>query len=343
MIEIDGSHGEGGGQLLRMSIALSSITKKPVKIVNIRAKRPKPGLAAQHIAAIEAIVRLCSGEVKGLKKGSQVVEFCPSEIAGGKAALDVGTAGSVALVLQASLLPSLSASNPVDLRIKGGTDVKWSPPFDYFRNVFLPVIKKMGARANLELLRRGYYPRGGGEIDAHIEPIKAFRPLNILNKGRLKGIRGLAHVSNLPKTIAERVRAEAEKNLENSGRAEVDIAHYEGPKAVGQGGAVVLWAEFENTILGSSCLAERGLRAERVAQIACEGLKLEMDSNSTLDVYCSDQILPYMALAEGPSSFLVRTVSNHASTNMWLIEQFLDVKFSAEKQDNLWKVGAEKA
>lgn len=342
MIEIDGSYGEGGGQLLRMSVALSAVTKKPVKVVNIRAKRPNPGLAAQHVSAIEAIVRLCGGEVKGLSKGSQVVEFYPSTIVGGNIVLDVGTAGSVTLVLQASLLPSLSASNPVNLRIKGGTDVKWSPPFDYFRYVFLPSIKKMGAEVTLNLIKCGYYPRGGGEIVAQIEPAKVFKHLSILNRGNLNKIRGIAHVSNLPKTIAERMKAEAENSLKNYGSVEIDVSCYESSRAVGQGGAIVLWAEFEHTILGSNCLAQKGLKAERVAQIASEGLKLELDSNSTLDVYCSDQVLPYIALAEERSSFFVRNISNHASTNMWLIEQFLDVKFSVEKDNELWKVSAKR-
>jgi RNA 3'-phosphate cyclase len=337
-IEIDGSHGEGGGQLLRMSIALSAITGKAVKITNIRAKRRNPGLAAQHVVAIDSIVKLCNGEIRGLNKGSMEVDFHPSKISGGDLKLEVGTAGSLMLVLQASLPPSLLASNPVNLSITGGTDVRWAPPFDYFQNVFLPMIAIMGAKTNLELERRGYYPRGGGKIEMKIQPSGKLSPLNVSDRGQLKRVSGLAHVSNLPISIAERMKSEAEKILLEQGDVAIDTMHYESPKAIGQGGALVLWAEFENTVIGASCLAEKGLKSEKVAQIASQELKLDMDAEASLDVHCADQVLPYMALADAPSEFTVRKVSNHSKTNIWLIEQFLDVSFSVEKSGDLWKV-----
>jgi RNA 3'-phosphate cyclase len=342
IIEIDGSYGEGGGQLLRMSMALSAIAKKPVKVINIRAKRPKPGLAAQHITAIKSVAELSGGEVSGLTKGSQVVEFQPSEISGGDVLLNVGTAGSVTLVLQASILASIFARNPTNIRIIGGTDVRWSPPFDYFKNIFIPIIKKMGIVVELTLAKRGYYPRGGGEIVASIEPVGTIKPLAVSERGSMKSIRGLAHISNLPREIAERMKIEAEHNLKNFGQIEVDAVQYESSGAIGSGGAIVLWAEFENTIIGSNHLAEKGLKAERVAQLASEALKHELESGCTLDVYCADQVLPYMALAQGESCFTTRELSNHAKTNIWLIEQFLDVKFDVEKQNGLWKVSARK-
>jgi len=228
------------------------------------------------------------------------------------------------------------------MRIRGGTDVKWSPPFDYFQNVFLPTIRKMGAPVNLTLVKRGYYPRGGGEIAATIEPVKAIGHLDVSDRGALKKIGGIAHVSNLPRAIAERMKTEAVKNLKDYGSVEIEVKSYESPQAVGPGGATVLWAEFENTIVGSDSLAEKGLKAERVAQLACEELKRELESKSTLDIHCSDQVLPYMAYAEEPSCFTAREISGHAQTNMWLIEQFTDVKFSTEKENGLWKVGITK-
>jgi RNA 3'-phosphate cyclase len=338
MLDIDGSYGEGGGQLLRLSIALSAITGKSVRIGNIRAKRPKPGLAAQHMASVESIVKICGGEVNGLAIGSTVVEFSPSDISGGTIKLDVGTAGSVELVLQASLLPSLSANSPVNLGIIGGTDVRWSPPLDYFKHVFLPMVGKMGVQVELELIRRGYYPRGGGEVIAHINPTKDLKPLAALTRGQFKGIKGIAHVSNLPVSIAERMRSKVHEMIEGHGDLDIEVQSLTSPKAAGKGGALVLWAEFENTILGSSCLAEKGVSSEDVAIKACESLMREMDSGCTLDVYCSDQVLPYMALSKGQSTFLVREISNHASTCMWLIRKFLDVEFEVEKKDDLYRV-----
>jgi RNA 3'-phosphate cyclase len=338
MIDIDGSYGEGGGQLLRMSIALSAITGKPVKVSNIRANRPKPGLAAQHMTSVESIVKICGGDVKGLEMGSTSIEFTPSRISGGDIKLDVGTAGSVELVLQASLLPSLSATNPVNLRIIGGTDVRWSPPFDYFKHVFLQTVGGMGAKADLDMIRRGYYPRGGGEVVAHTEPSKHLKPLIASTRGELKGIRGIAHVSNLPVSIAERMRSKVQEIFQGYGDLGIEVQGFASPKATGKGGALVLWAEFENTILGSSCLAEKGVTSEDVASKACEALVRDIESGCTLDVHCSDQVLPYMALAEGQSTFLVREISNHASTCMWLIRKFLDAEFETEKVGDLYRV-----
>ncbi len=338
MIDIDGSYGEGGGQLLRMSIALSAITGKPVKVSNIRAKRPKPGLAAQHMTSVESIVKICGGDVKGLAMGSTAIEFAPSGISGGDIRLDVGTAGSVELVLQASLLPSLSASNPVKLRIIGGTDVRWSPPFDYFEQVFLPMVGRMGVNVDLDMIRRGYYPRGGGEMVARIEPSKNLKPLNSSTRGDLKCIKGIAHVSNLPVTIAERMSSRVHEVLKGRGEIDIEVLGLTSPEATGKGGALVLWAEFENTIIGSNCLAEKGVASEQVANRACEELVRDIDSGCTLDVHCSDQVLPYMAMAGGQSTFLVREISNHASTCMWLLRKFLDVEFETEKEDDLYRI-----
>jgi RNA 3'-phosphate cyclase len=343
MIEIDGSHGEGGGQLLRMSIALSAVTGKPVRISNIRSKRPKPGLAAQHMTAVESIMKICRGKASGLAKGSTTLEFNPSDISGNDIALDVGTAGSIALVLQASLPPSLSASDPVNLRITGGTDVKWSPPFDYFKQVFIPSIRRMGANVELKLIKRGYYPRGGGEVVAHMKPLKSLKPLTELTRGHFKGIHGISHVSNLPVSIAQRISSTAQDILERYEKVDIEALSVSPSKATGKGGALVLWAEFENTILGASCLAEKGVTAEKVALSACEELKRELNTDATMDIHCSDQILPYMAMANGESQFLVREISNHASTNMWLIEKFLDVECSVEKENNLLKVTSRRA
>ncbi|UCF07459.1 MAG: RNA 3'-terminal phosphate cyclase [Thermoplasmata archaeon] len=335
MIEIDGSHGEGGGQILRTAVSLSSLTQKPVRILNIRAKRPKPGLSFQHVTAISSVKELCTAEVSGLKKGSATVEFCPGKIKGGRFHFDILTAGSTTLVLQACLLPCLSAPEKTELTITGGTDVKWSPPVDYLRFVFAPILHTMGATVSIATVRRGHYPKGGGVVKAIVNPVEKLSPLTLRKRGELKGIRGIAHVSNLPGNIVKRMKHSALLKLVNYKDISVSSEYYPQGKdpSFGAGAGLVLWANFENTVLGADGLGERGLPAEKVGQMAADGLLSEMSSKGTLDVHAADQFLPYMALAAGESVFLTKELSNHAKTNMWLIEQFLDVKFEvAEKK-----------
>lgn len=338
MIEIDGSYGEGGGQILRMSVALSAVTGKDVKIVNIRAGRKKPGLAAQHLTAIRSVGEICNAQVEGLDIGSQTVEFHPGELRGGKLRFDIGTAGSITLVFQACFIPALHAPTKCVLTVTGGTDVRWAPPMDYFQNVFLPMVEKMGVSAKVESIKRGYYPKGGGKVVLHIEPKETLSPLQL---DELRGqliIKGISHVSNLPDHIPERMVKSAKKDLIRLGRPDIVSETFSGDEAFGQGGAIVIWAKNEDTILGGNATAERGVKAETVGEIASKELWKEIKSGATLDIHLSDQILPYMAMADGESSFLVRELTNHTKTNMWLIEQFFDVEFEKSTHGDLHKI-----
>src|SRR5256712_13852836 len=166
MSEVGGGRGEGGGQLLRTALALSALTDPPVRVARIRAGRPTPGLAAQHVTAINAVAALCEAEVTGVSVGASSIEFRPGKLAAGRFSFDVGTAGSITLVLQALLPVAAAAPGAVRVRLIGGTDVRWSPPIDYFNRVFLTLLRRLGARADVEVLRRGYYPRGGGIVEA---------------------------------------------------------------------------------------------------------------------------------------------------------------------------------
>jgi RNA 3'-phosphate cyclase len=340
MLEIDGSHGEGGGQILRTSVSLAALKQQPIRIVNIRANRPKPGLNFQHMTSIMSVVDLSNAITKGLEKGSTEVDFHPHEIRGGKFHFDILTAGSTTLVLQACLLPSLFASEPTEFTITGGTDVKWSPPIDYFRFVFAPILHKMGADVSIIMGRRGHYPKGGGEIIVRVNPTKELGPLVLDERGDLKSIRGIAHVSNLPNAIAMRMKHTALLKLVDCADIQVSEEHHPQGKdpAPGAGTGIVLWANYENTVLGANGLGERGLPAERVGQMACENLQREMNSKATLDVHAADQFLPYMALAKGESVFRARELSDHTKTNMWLVEKFLDVKFEVTQKDGLEEV-----
>ncbi len=338
MIEIDGSHGEGGGQIIRMAVALSAVTGKDVKLFNIRAGRKKPGLAAQHMTGIRSVGEMCGAKVEGLHIGSQTVEFHPRELKGGKFHFDIGTAGSITLVFQACFIPALHAPTKSVLSVTGGTDVRWSPPIDYFRNVFLPMLKKMGVFAKVEKVRRGYYPKGGGKVVLHIEPRDRLVPLNLEKVEQPLRISGISHASNLPSHIPERMAESAKKELVRLGRPDIELRTYGDEDAFGQGGAIVVWAKNEDIVLGGDSTAERGVRAEKVGETAAKELSKEIRSGAALDVHLSDQIIPYMAMADGESSFLVRKITNHTETNMWLVRHFFDVDFEKTMVGDLHKV-----
>ena len=341
MLEIDGAHGEGGGQLLRMAVALSAIGSIPIRIVRIRAGRPTPGLAAQHIAALRAVAALCGGAIEGLEIGSQEVTFRPGSIVAGRHVFDVGTAGSATLVLQASLPVAFAAPGPVTLRIVGGTDVRWSPPVDYFARVFLPLLHSVGGHVTLEVLRRGYYPRGGGVVEATIEPVREWGPQALPVRGPVSRVRGIAHVANLQDHIPKRMKHAAMRRLHGFADVKIEERVYTGAEAVGQGGGVVLWAEAGPSILGANSLAERGKSSERVGEEAVAGLLSEIDSGASLDIHASDQLVVYLAQARERSEFLVREVSGHLATMAWLIPQFVPCSIRTSAQGSLWRVAVD--
>jgi len=334
-IEIDGSYGEGGGQILRMAVALSALTGKEVRVKNIRAKRPNPGLKRQHITAIEAVRKICNGEAEGLEEGSLSITFRPGKIEGGEHVLSIGTAGSITLVLQACILPSIFAEDEVRLVIRGGTDVKWAPPWDYFQHVFLPLLRKMNVRIEGGLKRRGYYPKGGGEVKVTIKPCAELNPIDFGEDGRGEmNIKGIVNISSLPLRIAERIKNSAEREFQIKGmNAEIGI---EEANALSLGVGIVLWAS-DGKILGSDCLGERGKPAEKVGKDAAISLIEEIESGADIDIRAVDQLLPYITLA-GSSSFRCRKISNHAETEMWLLEKFIDAKFERKEERGLTRV-----
>jgi len=323
-MEIDGAHGEGGGQLLRNSAALAAVTHIPVRVTNIRARRPKPGLAAQHLTALQAVAALADATVEGLNVGSREVTIAPGHLRGGRFSFDVGTAGSVTLVLQACLPPALRAPEPVELRLIGGTDVPWSPPLDYFRFVFLPLLARMGGKVTIEVVRRGYYPRGGGEIRVNVVPASDFRALVVEPPGAMRRVDGIAHVGNLPRDVAQRMKHAALRRFVGIAEAKVEERS---EAAIGPGGAIVLWTEHENTVLGSSGLARKGVPAEALGQAAADEMVEDLKAHSSLDVHAADQVLLYSALAKGESRFSVREITKHTETTMWLLENVLRTRF----------------
>jgi len=337
MLEIDGSYGAGGGQIVRMAVALSAITSIPVRVVNVRAKRKTPGLVAQHATAIRAVARLCDARTEGVEIGSGEFTFEPGPLHGGRFSFDVGTAGSITLVLQACL-PAAFSVGDTELEIRGGTDVPWSPPLDYFAHVFLGLLRKMGGRAEVEVAMRGYYPRGGGLVRVKVAGPAKWRPLWLPSRGGIVGIAGRAHASNLPEDVVDRMKSSASQRLSKFLAVRIHSETLGPDRAVGPGGAIVLWAETPESLLGASALAAKGKRAEKVGAEAAERLEQEIDSRATLDVYASDQILAYMAMASRPSEFLVREVSEHTRSMMWLLGSFLGTQFRTTSEGGLSRI-----
>ena len=341
MLEVDGSHGEGGGQLLRMAVALSVLTEQPIRVARIRAGRKNPGLAAQHATAVGALAKMCDAKVDGLRIGSSTITVQPGKIRPGAYSFDVGTAGSVTLVLQALIPVAAAASGPVRLRIVGGTDVPWSPPADFFARVFLPLLRRVGGRVEVEVMRRGYYPRGGGIVEAVVQPTREWSPLEFTELGKVERVRGIAHVANLPEEIPRRMKHAATRRLHGLADVKIEERIYRGEDAVGQGGALVLWAETDATVLGSDSLARRGASSEQVGEEAAGSLLAEIESGSTFDVHLTDQLLVYLARATGPSTFCARQISGHLDAMMWLLPQFLPCRFGVANEGPRMRVSVE--
>jgi len=335
MLEIDGSHGEGGGQILRTAVSLSAVLGTPVRISKIRANRPNPGLSPQHVTGIEAVAEICSGEVNGLFAGSKEIVFKPGQLIGGEFEFDVGTAGSISLVLQSCLLPAALSKAPVKMSISGGTDVRWSPPIDFMRLVHFPILAKFGASCDLELKSRGFYPEGGGNVLLETSPAGGFRPVDLANRGRFTSARGVAFAQNLPEHIATRMKHSALKKLLDFKDVKIDLDISKGHST---GAGIVIVAEYENTVIGESALGAKGVRSETLGESCADDLMETVGSGATVDEHTLDQMLPYMALAGKGSRLLAEEMTGHAQTNIWLIEQFMGKSFSVTKKNGLVEV-----
>lgn len=349
LIELDGSHGEGGGAILRQGLALSIASGRGFRIRNIRKNRKNPGLAPQHLAAVNAAKDLCNAEVKGHFIGSTELSFKPGEVRPGRYKIDIGTAGSATLLLQSLLLPSIFSGKKISFHIIGGTDVKWSQPFDYFKFVFLPQMNRY-AEVEANLFNRGYYPRGGGEIrvglkgrqgsndsdgDSNDERLSVL----LMERKSLLQIRGVSHASrDLEKAgVAERQAKSAEMMLDEF-QAPVNIK-IEYSNALCTGSGITLWAvfgdeeiDFQNPIiLGGDCLGERGKKAEVVGKEAAESLAGVIKSRAATDHFLADQMIPFMAFTSGLLS--TNKVTRHSESNIYVAEKFLGSRFSVK--DNI--------
>jgi len=330
MLQIDGSVGEGGGQIIRTAIALAAITGKAVEITNIRANRPKPGLSAQHLHAVKAVERLSGGKTEGLALRSTHLIFTPGALKGFEGEIDIGTAGSITLLLQCLIPVALFADRETSVKITGGTDVNWSPPIDFYLNVFLKALREMGCAVHLDLKQRGYYPKGGGLVlvDVHVTPSEHLKGVAFQKTEECCVIAGTSHSSGLPPHVAERQANAAKLTLKEEGyHAKIKTEIEERTKRT-TGSGITLWCGYKS----GSALGERGKRAELVGEEAARNIITELASATTVDVHLADQLVPYIALADGKSEIRVREMTKHLETNMYITQQFLDAAFEIEKE-----------
>ena len=328
VVVIDGSIGEGGGQILRTALGLAAVLGKPVKIINIRAKRRNPGLQRQHLTAVRALAEIANARVEGDRLGSTELYFEPRMLRGGEFRFDIGTAGSTTLILQALLpvLPFLPRRTTIEIR--GGTDVPWSPPIDYVRFVLLRALKMMGIEIEIELVRRGHYPRGGGIIRIQVEPTHSIKPIQILELGVVKKVQGRSHCVKLPKHVAER-QANAAREIifrELGVEADIELEYYEPSKDphLGPGSGIVLYVDASRGIMGADALGEKGKPAEQVGREAAQKLVEEVRSGAGVDRHLGDMLISLAALASGISELRVSSMTMHAWTVIRIVRQLVN-------------------
>ncbi len=332
-IEVDGACGEGGGQITRTAIGLSAYTGKSVHLFNIRANRPKPGLSFQHLEGIRAVASMCSAELKGDKLGSEELEFSPGRISNDRVDVRIGTAGSTGLIFQSLQLPSCHSAGDVSIRITGGaTFGKYAPPLLYTKHVLFPVLSRMGFHAEIMIDRHGFYPVGGARVSIKVKQTKGFKPLLLEKPGTVISIKGISVATKeleKPK-VAERQESSFRKVLAPLGlKIEIDSRYVE---ADCPGSGLVAWAETDTgCILGTDGLGERGKPAEDVGKEAAEKLLKTIRSGATVDERLADQLLLFMALAEGESRIISPRFTCHCNSNLFVIQKFLPVKSKIEK------------
>ena len=336
MIRIDGSHGEGGGQILRTALSLSALLGLPVTIENIRSNRPKPGLRPQHLTAVKALKEICGAEVEGLAIDSRRIVFIPGRIKPGNYFFDVGTAGSVTLILQALLLPLALAPGPSRITLRGGTHVPWSPPHHYLAEVFLPTIGLMGIETAVRLQKWGWYPKGGGELESEILPTERLNPLVLEKPWEPEEVKVLCASANLPRHILERERKTIEALLQER-RVTARFEIQEVP-SIGQGNLVFITARKGPAAAGFSSLGAKGKPAEQVAEETVQAFLSFLDSGAAVDEHLGDQLLLYLALAPGRSEILVQGVSSHLQTNFWVVNQFMPSQLILKEEQGLGRV-----
>lgn len=335
MLTIDGSFGEGGGQIIRSSLALSLVTGKPFRVFNVRAGREKPGLRQQHLTAVNAAAEVGGAQVDGAGVGSQQFTFVPGRVRAGDYVFRIGTAGSTTLVLQTVLPPLMLADGPSVLTLEGGTHNVHAPPFEFLDQTFLPLVGRVGPSISIELERYGFYPPGGGRFSVMIEPTGESRRLDLLERGRVLARRARALVVKLAPHIAER---ELEVIRQQLGLTDEELRIETSGNALSPGNVLTVEVESEALTEVFTGIGERGVRAETIAErVAAEAARY-LSIDAPVGEHLADQLLIPLALSGG-GSYLTGPLSLHTTTNIEIVKMFLDVEITAEQvAEEVWKV-----
>ena len=329
VLEIDSSRGEGGGQMVRTSVALATLTGTTTRLTRIRENRPTNGLSKQHTTAVNAIATMTGSKITGNYIGSSELLVEPGDKQITDITMDIGTAGSISLVVQATLLAARNYKVPFNLDLRGGTNVMWAPPIDNYPMVLFPLMERMGIHARLDILERGFYPIGGGHVKLSMDPIGTIKPLNLDSLGELKGLHGVCFVQHLSDRIGQDMIESCKKVFGPKYDIDIEFVRSEGTS---RGAGMVLIADYENGLLSSNVLSSKGHSPAQSGMDAASDLLQEMSAGSTIDIHTADQILPYMAMADGKSSFIVSRISKHLLSQMDTLESFLDVRFGVERK-----------
>jgi len=336
MVEVNGAMLEGGGQLLRVAVALSGVTGTPIRVVNIRVKRPNPGLRPQHLSAIQAVARLVNAKTQGLTLGSREIEFDPGSIEAKNIEVDVGTAGSTSLILQAMMPAMVFAKSPLLAVVKGGTNNPMAPPVDFLERALLPTLRRIGVSASLELARRGFYPRGQGILKVSTIPATRISPITLEEFGNIERVSGLAYSSRLPQHVVDRMISAAKSHLLKVGSPDpwIDreiLQSNDAKCAVNPGCGIILLAELSSGgILSGDALGAPGKPAEKVGEEAAQTLARQLESRAPVDKHMGDQLVIWMGLAEGSSVTRVSELTLHTLTCVKLVEDLIGARFSVE-------------
>jgi RNA 3'-phosphate cyclase len=341
---------EGGGQIVRTALALSALTCKPFRIDKIRDNRPKPGLQRQHVSCVEALQQISGARVTGARPGSVRIEFFPGVIKAADLAIDIGTAGSVTLLLQALLLPCMFADGPVAMRIRGGTDTRWSIPVDFFFHIILPFFKKFAA-IEFNEIKRGYYPKGQGYVNLSIIPDFHMRDFNRFEEftAYLRHFAAGIHFVDRPYPIRIEGISSASSQLKNArvaerqadGAAAILGSRYplkldcEYQPTASPGTVITLWAVGEKGVVlaGGDALGQKGLRAEEVGARAARNLLEILNSDAAMGHHLADNLVPLLAVVGG--TIKPDKITGHIQSNIYVCEQFLDVRFQIDETQNL--------
>jgi RNA 3'-terminal phosphate cyclase (ATP) len=331
MIELDGAVGEGGGQILRSALTLAMITGRPFHIRNIRANRARPGLMRQHLVAVQAALQICGGEATGAALGSQDLTFVPGKVTGGDYEFAIGTAGSCTLVLQTVLPALLKADKPSTLRLAGGTHNPMAPPVQFLQRAWCPRLAEMGARIDIVLERFGFYPAGGGVAIARVAPCAALRPRTWMTRGERRAAYAEAFVAGIPGRIAQR-ELECVGRAMNWGEDQLLIRGL--PADQGPGNALMLTLDYDHATEVFTAFGEKAVTSEQVARQVVQRTSQYLMSRAAFGEYLADQMMLPLALAGG-GGFTLDEVSMHARTNAQVIETFLPVRFTFDRQDGV--------